>query len=502
MYKRFYTINFFRQLLKITNLIYLSLASNFCTITGLTNNYPNRINANLIIPTIENSNLNLNHLADSNDRAAASVVNPSFYDNSIRPCDLSPTNVTAMHTISNSGRYYLSNNIAANSSVVTGVPIIKITASNIVLDLNQATITKYGANTYVNVGIEIASNLSNITIQNGKIADISGIGIKINTGVTNLVLQDLIISGCYSGVQTVDTANCYSILIQNLQCINATGGVGYGIYLHSCHNVLIKNTNCNYNTGTTPRGFILTTCKSAVLENCQANCNINSNSGGTVYGILLTGTSSTLFSSACVVRNCTANYNQATFATGANQAYGFALATYATGCFFSNCLATGQACASTNSAAYCAGFYFDATVKRSIIENSYSYDQNTAYGAYGIYLGDGNSAGPTNCIIRNCQLYDNTGSTLSFGLKDFATQSTTLLAHNVVSGNGKINPNTSNMAPTNPNNANYYILYNQDIDQHSSQNLFLEGTFTAIGAINPITMPGMLGEFQNLSVIS
>ncbi|HLB40178.1 MAG TPA: right-handed parallel beta-helix repeat-containing protein, partial [Candidatus Babeliales bacterium] len=230
-----------------------------------------------------NSLTQLEQLEAQNERAAASVVSPAFYDIGIKPTDLSDVNTSAMYTISRHGRYYLSQDILANTTVSsTAIPAIKITTSNVVLDLNQATITRYGSNTKINIGIEIAASQSNITIQNGRISNLAGDtdcnGIKVGSGCSNLVFknltiadiqgttgsgistaatcsnlvfQDLIVSGCKNNI-VLSTSN--SVLIRNVQCVNATGGGGVGLTISNGSNVVVLDSIFSFNGGTAAIG--------------------------------------------------------------------------------------------------------------------------------------------------------------------------------------------------------------------------------------------------------
>lgn len=433
--------------------------------------------------------MQLEQLENLNERAAASVISPTFYDVSIKPSDLSDVNTSAMYTISRHGRYYLSQDILANSTVA-GISIIKIAASNVVFDLNQATITQYGSNTNPTVGVEIAASQNNVTIQNGRICSLqgtSGIGIKVNascknlvfknltiadiqgtTGAgistaatcSNLVFQDLIVSGCKTGIDLV-TVN--SVLIRNVQCVNSTSS--YGLDVENATNVVILDSIFGKNGGP---GLRIYNGTGTVVDNCIANNN-------TGDGYLLTSCN-TIW-----LKNCTASYNNG------EPSVGFHVVTSSV-CRFSNCAAYGQLDGSK-----ALGWYFEDTVSTSIIENCHAYRQyNTGGIAAGIYFENNN----TYCVVRNCLLYDNIGSTNSYGFYDGSPTSTTLLSHNVAYGQGASYPGAGD--PSNGDHTNYRITYNQTIP-HASSNLIIEKILTDIGTINAT---GILGEFQNLSIIS
>ena len=445
-------------------------------------------------PNIQKPNLahleDLTHIEPAN--RITDLIDPKFYDGYIKPGDLSAVATgNVMYTLSSSGRYYISNNItvAPNNNNVTA---IKITANNVLLDLNHATISQSSSSSKTGlIGIELASGVANVIIQNGRIDSFSDTGIKINSNCANLIIRDVIVSR--STQYGININTCNTIYLNNVKAISGSNASGscWGLNMSTCHNVLVQNSNFDNNNGINNSSFgidVASTSYQCIFENCTANNN-GSATGATSYGILVYNSTSN-----CWFKNCEASYNQ-----GTAWSYGFVVLTSCSNIRFSSCTAFGQI-GGTDATNFAAGFYFDKTTKYSIIEDSYSYGNGatTTYGGYGIYFGDGTSLGPLNCIVRNCQLYDNIGATKSYGFYDWAAQSTTVLAHNVASGNGKINPSAGNFTPSNSNNANYLISYGQT-PANNSNNLFLEGNFTAIGTINST---GILGDFQNLSIIS
>jgi hypothetical protein len=424
------------------------------------------------------------------------LIDTKFYDGYIKPGDLSSKVASngAMYTLASPGRYYISNDItvAPNNNTVTA---IRISANNVLLDLNRATISQSSSSSKTGlIGLELASGVTNVIIQNGRIDSFSGTGININTNCANIIIRDVIVSRSTKYGININTSN--TIYLQNVKAVSGSNASGscWGLNLTTCHNVLVQNSNFDNNNGISNSSFgidIASASYQCVFENCTANNN-GSTTCATSYGILVYNSTSN-----CWFKNCESSYNQ-----GTSWGYGFIVLTSCSNIRLSNCSAFGQI-GGTGATNFAAGFYFDDTTKYSIIEDSYSYGNGagTTYAGYGIYFGNGTSAGPLNCIVRNCQIYDNIGTTKSYGFYDWASAavgSTTVLAHNVASGNGKINPSAGNFTPSNSNSANYYIQYGQT-PANNSNSLFFEGNFTAIGAINGT---GILGEFQNLSIIS
>lgn len=406
------------------------------------------------------------------------LIDSKFYDGSIKSSDLSSSVASngAMYTLANPGRYYISGNIIA-SPINSSVTAIRITANNVMLDLNRATLSQ-GNTTAGAIGIELASGVTNVIIQNGRINNFYTYGIQINSGTSNIILRDIIISNMQHG-NGINVTSSNSIYLLNIKILSS---IGFGLVATNCNNLLAQNSNFDYNQ----LGLILISCNQSVFENCTANNNIGLD---VCYG--MTATAST----NCWFKNCQAAYNQA---TSVNNSYGFYLTGNSFNIRFTDCAAYGQI-GGTGSTNFAAGFYFKTGTSNSILENSYSYGNGAGatYAGYGIYFGNGSTSGPTNCIVRNCQIYDNFGATKSYGFYDFASTTSTILTHNVVSGNGAINPSAGNFTPTSANNANYVITYSQS-PANNTNNLFLEGNLTAIGGINST---GILGDYQNLSII-
>ncbi len=421
------------------------------------------------------------------------LIDTKFYDGYIKPGDLSSKVASngAMYTLASPGRYYISNDItvAPNNNTVTA---IRISANNVLLDLNRATISQSSSSNKTGlIGLELASGVTNVIIQNGRIDSFSGTGININTNCANIIIRDVIVSRSTQYGININTSN--TIYLQNVKAVSGSNASGncWGLNLATCHNVLVQNSNFDNNNGISNSSYgidIASTSYQCVFENCTANNN-GSTTCATSYGILVYNSTSN-----CWFKNCESSYNQ-----GTSWGYGFIVLTSCSNIRLSNCSAFGQI-GGTGTTNFAAGFYFDATIYNSIIENSYSYGNGAGtYAGFGIYFGNGSTSGPARCIVRNCQLYDNLGTNLSYGFYDFASTTSTILAHNVVSGNGAINPSDGNFTPTSANNANYVITYSQSPIINSSNNLFLECNLTQIGAINNT---GTLGEFQNLSIIS
>jgi hypothetical protein len=109
------------------------------------------------------------------------------------------TSVTNCQLITTADTYILTNNIDANAppSIIT-TACFEISASNVVLDLNDYTITSYN-NSALDDCIRINDNLANITIKNGVIQNFTkadtGVGIHSyggwDNGNINIIITDV-----------------------------------------------------------------------------------------------------------------------------------------------------------------------------------------------------------------------------------------------------------------------------------------------------------------------
>ncbi len=169
------------------SLIFLSCINIFFTNTKA------KININVSVKTDLSSPKKLvqpkfrkNHFftfdkSSENEKNSGQTITTSAFQYPIKSSDFStPLTSTAAHyTIKNRGRYYLANDISARSNSQTDSTMLKITASNVTLDMNNKTMRpSEGSNSVALTAISIANSLSNVTIKNGQI---SGTGSTSNT---------------------------------------------------------------------------------------------------------------------------------------------------------------------------------------------------------------------------------------------------------------------------------------------------------------------------------
>jgi hypothetical protein len=345
---------------------------------------------------------------------------------------ITTTNIFDGYTISTPGVYYL----GESGTKTTAGNAITITADNVVLDLNNHTITM--VSTFA--AISISGTQNNITIKNGSIkTDANGID-AIGT-ITQLTILDMVISKNSSPIANsiginLDT-NVSNVLIARCQvqgldaqfnisasyctlndCIGrnglSTGSLQYAFGIFGADGIILNNcigtncptqgfrvsTNCEFNNsnaiGNTGSGFWLTPDSTGCSFN---NCISDSN---TARGFLLDGGTSTL--KCCVAINNTIN--------------GFAIANSSAENILCNCLATQTTSGN--------GFLITSSAENQLIECKAS--NNT---------GDGfalNGSANSN-IVYQCVA---TGNTSADGFCISGTANKNLISECVATGNTSI----------------------------------------------------------------
>lgn len=175
----------------------------------------------------------------------------------IAKCDLGPilsageaiVIVDAGATITTPGNYRLSRNL----TVASGIGI-NIASSDVFLDLNNYELIGTGGTT----GINIPSDLSNITIKNGIIRDFT-VGIGIDTGIENFIFENLRCFGSgLSGIVFVSGSN-----VQLINCI-VDDSTTIGMDVQGIQQLIIDNCICSNNGSI---GCQVNTCEEAIIKN-------------------------------------------------------------------------------------------------------------------------------------------------------------------------------------------------------------------------------------------
>lgn len=196
------------------------------------------------------------------------------------------------YVIKKSGIYVLCEDIAYEPESAKPKPAIRISASDVTLDLNGHTLSlDADANDPTVVGI-IAENVHSFRIINGSITDFTDAGIRINAG-RDIVLNDLSI--LRTGVETasggLQIKDSFELSVDNLRSLY---NFGSGMYLHGVSGATIRNSHFDDNVGgdlKLPQPFSSGPGYSAIgalVESSPAvetgelwfeNCSFNRNSG-------------------------------------------------------------------------------------------------------------------------------------------------------------------------------------------------------------------------------
>jgi hypothetical protein len=325
-------------------------------------------------------------------------------------------------TIGTPGNYYIATNLAFAPSATSAV-MINITSDNVSLDLGNFAIYSNRASTST-VAINVAASKSNIQIYNGIIHNMTGTGIKINSGCRNVHIANMSIHNCDEG--GIDASSSDHVYVSNCVINNCNGSTSTtaaaALRLTTCKNVYAANCEFSQNTGTSKAavGALLSGCIGCEFSNCFAN----HNTGTAAYGFQLTSSCKD-----CLFEDCGAK----TQTSSAGIASGFDLAT-SSSCRFINCYSNNN----TAVGGMCHGFKADTTsnantfTKCSAVSNTSDTamhafhiqsngnqlekckaNQNSATGgnATGYYIdGTGASSTGSSNVFKNCIANQNSAS--------------------------------------------------------------------------------------------
>lgn len=193
-------------------------------------------------------------------------------------------------TLSASGSYCLAEDISLAGQLFT------ISASNVILDLNNHKITNASTSNVVNV----VGPVDTITIKNGVIEQTVDGGTSINatTGAVNLTLENLIIKS-RNGL-AVDLAGVTNGLISD--CIFTS--CQRGIRMTNCSNIACNDTQAR---DCSLKGFELITSTTCEFQNCKA---IGTGVGNTQTSNQIIAGFYSSRGSANIFENCIANGTQ------------------------------------------------------------------------------------------------------------------------------------------------------------------------------------------------
>lgn len=466
---------------------------------------------------------------------------------------------TNLYTLQQPGRYFLDTPLEASPSV-NDARVLKITSSNVVLDLNGMTISQAHSSTQTGLnGIDIASNVSNITIMNGFINNLSDAGINVASGCSGIKIVNVAVNNCDGGgiqfdtvtniyLENVDTTNCdgsgtsapsnratglfltgctdFTFKNCNFSYNVGSGRNGRGVAISSCSNGFFLNCNFSSNSGLFASGGSITSCNALNFENCKFNN--NSSSAGTAYGLVLTSCNAT------IIKNSDFSYNRGT----GDATYGLIFATSTRGSLVENCTAnynTGNStsvdgirvqggngdiirdckCIGNNGTGVNTnGIAASSSTTGLTIENCICAKNTatTSGQAYGIHF----SSGVTNCVVKNNILLANTAAGTSgnrqYGFvddTDKATGTTTMLGGNISYAHGTCNLSSSTQINgEDPDaNLNYYFELAGTLDSSNEPlkmiNEIKLGRSSESGVSRVTTSGhiGTFGTFDNMSFI-
>src|SRR5258708_8655790 len=92
-------------------------------------------------------------------------------------------------TISNAGIYIVVEDISYTAAAAT--PAIIINSNDVVLDLLNYSVSQVGGLSFSVTGVQIAANLSNITVKNGVLSGLTQSGISAASGATLINLNTM-----------------------------------------------------------------------------------------------------------------------------------------------------------------------------------------------------------------------------------------------------------------------------------------------------------------------
>lgn len=266
-------------------------------------------------------------------------------------------NYNVPYTISSPGSYLVGENIGYTPSANTACIIVN--SSGVILDLMGNTVTQVGGFGFTVTGIQVASGVSNVTIQNGSVNNFAASAISAASGISNLEVTNIEVNSCgQRGIEFVGSTaspiaqtmvnNCVCVgtctvtsadnvvtfsNVNNLvfqDCIIAANGSNVitatfvGVKITNCQRPQITNVSCANNLGQfDARGFSMNNCSNGILTNCIVNGLIASGAGSNAQGFVLESNTQSLNTSStgvtfqnCMVNNMTGTNNVDGFFTG------------------------------------------------------------------------------------------------------------------------------------------------------------------------------------------
>jgi len=361
--------------------------------------------------------------------------------------------------------------------------IITIGSSHVVLDLEGGCLSQDSSNTVTGLtGIVVESNLTDIEIKNGNIADLTGYGIYVKDGSSNIRIKNMQISGCQKG----------GIFFEG----DRVNGNGIG-------GVLIDKslvTRCTGFDGSSAFGIKLVNTTEVFMQECFL---LHNDAGlvGSGVGLEIVGCSFVKCFDCC----CDANGGNA-FAAGVS-------IMLSTSCLFSDCIAASNIARSSESSSLSAGFYLNQCNKITLSRCRGSSNQNIGKKAVGFYSQLG-----TRNVIQYCESEGNIGATEACGFQLHNSQRANII-HSECTLNETTNSGSAYGILLSGNNDrcdidDNYVAYTKGkdssfgiVDQRSSStSLFIRnkafdnGTNFSISYPLGISVPRLQGSLSNMLI--
>lgn len=333
--------------------------------------------------------------------------------------------------------------------------IIMITGSNITLDLNLHNLYQMEGNTQPGLNaIVVASSANNVTIKNGSLGGVTGVGLYISDGCSNIYLQDLTVQDCdvtgilYNG-QVTGISSCTMKRCSINSCKGSGGSPAYGLRMIKGNKILLEDNFFGQNDAlTTSSGYGVSIEYSQGIEIAGAKV---AGTGGNdlAVGVYMYQSNNILLSNVLVFGSNTHSMNPTALS------YGF-LSESCSLTWKYKCEAITNSCSSGGAIGFAShngsknlvessfaqtnlGYSYGAGIE--LINESKSYitncrsrgNKSLATGnGYGIRL----TSGCDRCYIEENTLINNSGAIASYGLIDETIPSTCAIVGNYAFNNG------------------------------------------------------------------
>lgn len=380
------------------------------------------------------------------------IVTKVFFQGNIKQTELDQSAASGyMYKINLPGRYYVASDLTFNPTY-TGVIGIKISTSNVILDLNSKTLKHINgapviAGTPSFILIQIDPGVSNVSIFNGKFVsdgttlataillhknetqsandiELSSLTISKfnNGGIIETVLPDptpnaksngLTVSNVYISETNGDTAlpassisiaNRNNITVQNSTFNNniGTSGLELPVQFITCSNLKMSNCDISYHNASTQLVTMqIAYCNNVELSYCSSTSNSTTNNPSYLYNYIIVNCSEIMLNN-CIAKNLTGN--------------DIAVAYYLNGDGLKVNSCRASSVKALNGEA--AGFYTSG--------NGAEFNKSEAISIAATNTASGfKIEGSSNCLFKNCLAQNNNSSgAIGIGFVDISTAST------------------------------------------------------------------------------